>query len=191
MVSSLLSPIGKHKSTHVKPSKGKRAAKRETSEDSFPPPAAPDLASSVDVGFNVITTNLSAGDDSSDGTGIETRKYSMVFVSRGDQSPAFNCHFPKMVCAASQKLRPEDRTRLVGFSKPCSERLSQCLGVARVSSLAIAHGAPGSDALWEMVKTLVEPIDGKWLEAGSDGNFVSTKINAVETTIGPKKPKKS
>lgn len=188
----------------MKPSKGKKAAKKErnTKESNpltteihhAPQPPAPDLLQHVDVGLNSITRNLgtqSPGplcEDDSHGRG---KKYSMVFVARGDQSSTFNCHFPTMVGAASRDLPPDDKIRLVGFSKPCSERLSNCLKVARVSSIAIEREAPGAGALWEVVKRSVKPVDVRWLDGDRVPPYLSTKINAIETTSGPKRPKQS
>ena len=162
------------------------------SNDALPPPL-PDLAHSVDIGLNSITRNLKAGSSEmipTEKAPSHNTRYSMVFVSRGDQSSAFNCHFPSMVCAASKSKPTQEPIRLVGFSKPCSERLSRCLGVARVSSLAIAEGAPGAGALWDLVKQSVDPIDSNWLDQKAEVGFLSTQINAIETTIGPKRPKK-
>lgn len=114
----------------------------------------------------------------------------MVFVARGDQTAAFNCHFPLMIAASSKEAPAERKSRLVGFSKPCSERLSRCLGVARVSSVAICHDAPGAGALWDAVTAAVGPIQGAdWLDGHGPPKYKAAKINAIETTIGVNKQK--
>ncbi|KAI9167393.1 hypothetical protein HJFPF1_03520 [Paramyrothecium foliicola] len=146
----------------------------------------PDLASSIDVGFNLISRNLEASSSPSDET---VRTYSMVFVARGNQSPVFNAQFPQMLGAASKKLSPETKTRLVGFSKPCSDRLSSCLGIARVSALAITHDAPGAGALWSLVQEHVPPIEVPWLANPGEPTYHETRIKSMETTIGVKKTK--
>jgi ribonuclease P/MRP protein subunit POP3 len=185
----------------VKPSKGKKAAKRQrkaaasdlvaedTRQTSPLPP--PDIAHHVDVGFNSITRNLETQHPSG-GDGIKggDRQYTMIFVARGDQSSTFNCHFPKMVAAASRDLPPNDRIRLVGLSKPCSDKLSKCLGIGRVSSIAITREAPGAGVLLEMVRSHVEPVDVSWLEADRNPQYLATSINAIETTVGPKRIRK-
>ena len=112
----------------------------------------------------------------------------MVFVARGNQSSAFNGHFPKMVAAAGRRCVPDESTRLIGFSKPCSERLSSCLAVARVSSLAIVRDAPGSEALWKFVQEYVPRLDDKWLWGAQDVYKV-TNIKSIETSVGLKKRK--
>lgn len=194
---SLLSPIGQHRRTHIKPSKGKRAAKKtletnknEQATQSASVPPLPIISASVDIGLNSITRNLQLqtpeGSDESKDT--PSRQYSMIFVARGDQSSAFNCHFPQMVAVACKDVPVEGKIRLVGISKPCSERLSSYLGVPRVSSIAISRDAPGAGALQNFVQKTVMPVDAAWLQP-MEPQYLATKINAIETTIGPKKVK--
>ena len=111
----------------------------------------------------------------------------MVFVTRGNQASTFNCHFPQMIGAASKHLSSDEQIRLVGFSKPCSERLSTCLGVPRVSSLAIIKDAPGARALHNFVMKTVAPVEASWLNGSADAQYLAPKINAIETTVGPKR----
>lgn len=94
-----------------------------------------------------------------------------------------------MVAVASKDLSPESKIRLVGISKPCSERLSLCLGVPRVSSVAILKDAPGSGALQNLVQKVVSPVDAAWLDPTNELRYLTTNINAIETTVGPKKTK--
>lgn len=154
----------------------------------------------VDVGLSRITRSLGANTTSSptqstavaEGSAQAPRQdptspYAMVFVARGDQTSTFNCHFPKMVAASCTKSRVDDRTRLVGFSKPSSERLSRCLNVARVSSIAVRRDAPGTGPLWDFVKQRVQPIEAPWLGAEASDSYKGAKINSTETTVGPKK----
>ncbi|OAQ95087.1 RNase p and RNase mrp subunit [Purpureocillium lilacinum] len=204
----LLSPIGQHRRHHTKPSKGKRSGK--TRADSAADasvanethvqtaPQKPELSAHVDVGFNSITRKLeetsketpkARGDTSAQATGDAKRPYSMIFVARGNQSSAFNCHFPRMVGAATRASPSEERTRLVGFSKPCSERLSAVLGVARVSSVAVMRDAPGAEALWAFVQKTVSPVDTSWLEESKASAYRPTQIGSTETIVGAKKAK--
>jgi ribonuclease P/MRP protein subunit POP3 len=190
---SLLSPLGQHRRTHVQPSKGRRALKRKK-EDTEPKPPTdkadrpppPELANSIDVGFNSISRKL---ESLSSLGGEQNEAYSVVFVARGNQSAAFNCHFPQMIGAASKSLPPEAKIRLVGFSKPCSDRLSSCLGIGRVSSIAIAKDAPGASALLSVVQGIVAPIEVPWLEKPINTTFHETKIKSIETTVGVKRSK--
>lgn len=111
----------------------------------------------------------------------------MIFVARGDQSSAFNCHFPQMVGVASKDLPIERKIRLVGISKPCSERLSACLGLPRVSSIAVSGDAPGAGALEEFVRKVVSPVTVHWLGTLGEAEYLPTKINPIETLVGQKK----
>ncbi|RGP80245.1 rnase subunit pop3 [Fusarium longipes] len=177
-------------------SKGKRAAQKEKEVKKIrggleqpPAPPMPELEANVDVGFNSITRNLQSwSSKNAESTEHEsTRQYSMVFIARGNQTSAFNCHFPQMVGTASRNLPEDDQIRLVGFSKPCSERLSGCLGVPRVSSIAIVKDAPGAGALQEFITKTVAPVEIPWLNASSSTQYLAPKINAIETTVGPRR----
>ncbi|KAK5989045.1 hypothetical protein PT974_10543 [Cladobotryum mycophilum] len=204
LLCSFLGPLGQHRKVHVKPSKGKRAAKRDRkaaaeSSESRPAVDAPilpkhEIEDSVDVGFNSITRNLethaAASQESTDMVDEEVKKaYSMVFVARGNQSSAFNCHFPQMVGMASKNLSQVEKTRLIGFSKPCSDRLSSTLGLPRVSSIAVRCDAPGADALLTFVRKNVAPIDVPWVDGNMDIQYQTTQINSIETTVGTKRVK--
>ncbi|KAM3519894.1 hypothetical protein NHJ13051_007203 [Beauveria bassiana] len=200
-----LGPIGKHRQRCIKTSKGKRAEKKrkrqEKDEDktTFPMamaanlPVKPETASQVDVGFNSITRGFqNANNETSvDGVVVKRQRYSMVFVCRGNQSAAFNSHFPQMVAASSADVQPEHATRLIGFSKPCSSRLSSCLGLARVSAVAIKSDAAGSCALWDLVKKSVKPVQCEWLDEARSLQYRQTQIVSLETSVGSKKTKVS
>ncbi|RCI14004.1 hypothetical protein L249_7999 [Ophiocordyceps polyrhachis-furcata BCC 54312] len=189
LLCNLLSPIGQHRRAHATPSKGKRAAKRRRGEmdskddtTSVPVPPRPELCERVDVGFNSITRTLQ--DLSSDAS---RQPYAMVFVARGNQSAAFNCHFPKMVGVKSKDYPPDEKTRLVGFSRSCSDRLSSSLGIARVSSVAVSRDAPGAAPLWDLVRRKVAPVDMVWLDDAMSAEYRATNIVSIDTTIGSKR----
>lgn len=152
------------------------------------PPPKPELSSYVDVGFNCITRTLQAQPGEKNEPPNQ-RRYAMVFVSRGNQTAAFNTQFPQMIAASARDLPPDNKTRLVGFSKPCSDKLSSGLGVARVSSVAIASDAPGVEALGELVKQTVKPVQPNWLSEAKSTEYRPTQIKSIETTVGPKKAK--
>lgn len=180
---------------------GKRASKkrkrleRESGNVAVPmvvdPPAKPEIASQVDVGFNSITNGLQITDETQEnGKGSQVKqRYCMIFVCRGNQTTAFNSHFPPMVAASCKGAQPDQATRLVGFSKPCSERLSESLGIARVSSVAIQHDAAGSSALWDLVRKSVKPVQQEWLREARDLQYRQCKIVSMETSVGAKKSK--
>ncbi|KAK0756684.1 hypothetical protein N5P37_010840 [Trichoderma harzianum] len=195
----LLSPIGQHRRIHTKTSKGKRAAKREKRAKSkvdevpnsvkIPTPPSPELSASVDVGFNSITQNLGLHTSPLDESDKSHKDYSMIFVARGSQSQAFNQHFPQLVAAASRNLPDKEKIRLVGFSKPCSEKIGSVLGIPRASSVAVSRHSPGADALFAVVQNLVAPVDSPWLNETPSITYKPTQIGSVETTIGTKREK--
>ncbi|KAK8149002.1 hypothetical protein G3M48_008479 [Beauveria asiatica] len=196
-----LGPIGKHRQRCIKTSKGKRAEKKRKRQEkdegktTFPMavdlPAKPETASQVDVGFNSITRGLQDANNEQNADGVvkKGQGYSMVFVCRGNQSAAFNCHFPQMVAASSADAQPGHATRLIGFSKPCSSRLSSCLSLARVSAVAVKSDAAGSCALWDLVKKSVKPVQCEWLDEARSLKYRQTQIVSLEISVGSKKTK--
>ncbi|KAG5920328.1 hypothetical protein E4U61_007981 [Claviceps capensis] len=203
LLCNLLSPIGQHRRTHLKASQGKREAKRKRKASAklvtpevgvTRPKPKPELVDYVDVGFNAITRGLESMSSSTQAihAGQSSENfYKMIFVSRGTQSAAFNCHFPKLVGVASRMCASTEDIRLIGFSKSCSDRLAENLGIARVSSLAIKKDAPGAQALWTFVSGHVASVDIAWLDNTKSIQYKPTQIAAVETKIGPKKVKTS
>lgn len=118
--------------------------------------------------------------------------YSIIFVARSGQSSAFHCHFPQMVALAS-KSRPADKAiRLVGFSKACEERLSEALGIPRVSSIALREDAPALQVkgLLDYVRDHVPLVEVAWLNEASSGKYRETNIELVPTKIGQPKARK-
>ncbi|KAK2059409.1 hypothetical protein LY76DRAFT_21875 [Colletotrichum caudatum] len=204
LLCSLLSPLGQHRQRHIKPSEGKREAKRKRREggvvsngpaNSERPPM-PDLASFVDVGLTSITRNLerlAIGQQTSEAPGDENTleispdSYSVIFVARSGQSSAFNCQLPQMVAVASKSSPASPPTRLVGYSKPCAEKLSACLGIPRVSSVGVRVGAPMSRALVEYVQQHVSPVRVAWLEQAEEAVYRSTQLRIQEKIIPIKK----
>lgn len=117
--------------------------------------------------------------------------YSVVFVARSSQAPAFNCHFPQMVAVASDSKPSDPPVRLVGFSKPCEDRLSAALGIPRVSSIALREGAPQTKGLLDYVRGHVAPIEVAWIKEARSAEHRGTKIEAVPTKVGVAKSKKA
>ena len=205
---SLLSPLGVYRDTYLNPSKGKRQrAKRKHDElaqatPQTKTPPRPELAGYIDVGLSCISRQLELlsgrhennpssekQPESKSSSTNETpqQQYAVIFVSRSGLAPAFIAHFPQMVAAASSPNANEDSARLVGFSRSCQERLSSCLGIPRVSSVAIRTGAPQSKALVDFVRAHVPSIEVTWLEEALAADHLQTNINAVTTSIGPQK----
>ena len=197
-----------YRDTYLNPSKGKRQrAKRKHEEltqarPQTKTPPRPELSGYVDVGLSCISrqlalmsgkheNNLSSErhpeSRSSSATETPQQQYAVIFVSRSGLAPAFISHFPQMVAAASSPKANGDSTRLVGFSRSCQERLSACLGIPRVSSVAIRTDAPQSKALVDFVRGHVPSIEVAWLQEALAADHLHTKINAVATSIGSQK----
>lgn len=199
---SLLSPIGQHRNAYLHASKGKKAKARKRKRDranetqaQLPVPPLPTVAASVDVGLTNIARNLEASYPTTQMGGGENdvnkrdTPYSVVFVVRSGPPSTFFSHLPQMVAVASRQL--EEPIRLVGFSKSCEEKLSACLGIPRVSSVALRAGESGqSKALVDFVRRQVPPIEAPWMEDDGKGGFLETKINSIQAPIGVKRQKK-
>ncbi|CAJ2510158.1 Uu.00g060580.m01.CDS01 [Anthostomella pinea] len=205
LLCTLLAPLGRHRSEHARPSKGKRAKKRKRKEASeketdAPSPPAPEILSYVDVGLTTVTRNmqkqaaegrllglLPPGQTSAEVGNSAGRFYSVVFVARSGQANMLNSHLPQMVAVASNSHPSRIPTRLVGLSKACEDRLSESLGIPRASCIALCDDAPNSEALVEFIRQRVPIVDVPWLKVASQAEHQPTKINTIETSIGAKK----
>ncbi|KLU83982.1 hypothetical protein MAPG_03031 [Magnaporthiopsis poae ATCC 64411] len=209
LLCTLLSPLGEYRRKYTSQSKGKRskAKKKEqlqvgeapAAEAVKPPP--PELGKYVDVGLASITRGLQqpgatgnagrpktrSGNGTAGGDAADNIPYTVVFVARSGQSSAFHCHFPQMVAVASAS----SPVRLVGFSKACEDRLSECLGIPRASSIALRAGAPQSQALLDFVRQKVALVEVPWLEEVAAAGYRETKINTIEAPVGRKKQKRA
>lgn len=200
----LLTPFGIHRSTHIKRSKGKRRrlSKEKDSEENQP---ALDLAAYVDIGLSCVSKGLqamsseketapTAGEEAAEpkqqDDPADMSRYSMIFVARSGQSTSFHSHFPQMVAVASDSQPSRPSIRLIGFSKSCEERLAACLGIPRVSVVAIREGAPQVKGLLDFVRDHVSPVLINWHQEAQVAIYRETKIDAVQTKVGTAKIKK-
>lgn len=206
---SLLSPIGHHRQSFITSSKGKRAKRRkrkgaEADPAAAPVPPSPELTKYVDLGLASISRSLEkisadSGRDNPAASETAARErspeesrhehYAVVFIARSGQPSAFHSHFPQMVAVASRSVSSRQPIRLVGFSAACEERLRSSLGIPRVSSIGLREGAPQAKALVDFVREHVPPVDMSWFEEVKSGQFLETKINAIEVPVGTKKQK--
>lgn len=149
----------------------------------------------MDVGLTNITRNLASSSAQAqagaagDGDRDQFPPYSVVFVARSGPPSAFFSHFPQMVATASRQL--DEPIRLVGFSKSCEEKLSACLGIPRVSSIALRAGESVQlKALVDFVRKQVAPVEARWMLDDGKTEFRETKVNSIQTPIGTKRQKK-
>lgn len=183
-------------------------------KDSVPP--LPELARFVDAGLVSITRELAknaapgapipisnsdpepaslpSSTTPSSTPSPSSTPYSAVFIVRSGHPSAFYSHFPQMVAVASQKgaasTPPSPPIRLVGFSKACEDRLSESLGIPRVSSIAVRAGAPQSQGLLAFLEETVPAVDVRWLDEAQAGQYRETQIQVTEVSVGPKRKKR-
>ena len=101
--------------------------------------------------------------------------YSVIFVARSGHPSVMHSHLPQMVAVASKAHPERAPVRLVGLSKACEERLSQSLGIPRVSCIGLREDAPNSKPLVDITREARQP------------EYRATKIRTIETTVGAKK----
>ncbi|KAJ1337590.1 ribonuclease P/MRP protein subunit POP3 [Microdochium nivale] len=204
LLCTLLAPIGEYRAQNVTRSKGKREKKRKRAlakDDKVPTPPSPpppELMDHVEVGLVAVTRRLQGmgvapkGTNSSqpaavDGKTSTKRPYSAVFIARAAQPSILNGHLPQMIAVASKTRPDHDPVRLVGLSKACEARLSEALGIPRVSCIALDADAPNAAMLLTFVRAHVSAIPLAWLPEAQVGEFQTTKINHMATTIGARK----
>lgn len=96
-----------------------------------------------------------------------------------------------MIATASKAQQLAEPTRLVGFSRDSEERLSACLGIPRVTSVALCkEDIAQLKAVVEFVQEKVPAIEAPWLEEIAKGVYHETKINTIQAPIGKKRQKK-
>lgn len=97
-----------------------------------------------------------------------------------------------MVAVASKAWAPTEPVRLVGFSKSCEERLSACMGIPRVTSVAIKQGNMAQlKALVDFVQKRVSPVCVPWFEEAGQVSFQETRINTIQAPVGKKRQKRT
>jgi hypothetical protein len=109
--------------------------------------------------------------------------FSAIFVPRSSQPPLLHAHLPQLVTTASLANPELPATRLVQLPKGCEARLSEALGLPRVSFIGILHGAPHSNSLVDLVRDCVPEIEVPWLEEAKKSVYLPLKVNAIESFV--------
>jgi ribonuclease P/MRP protein subunit POP3 len=117
--------------------------------------------------------------------------YSVIFVALSDQPAAFGVHFPQMVAVANQARTEREAIQLVGFSTSCQDRLSTCLGIPRVTAIALLKGAPGSAALMDFLQSHVPAVETHYLEEASSGLHRKTVAISSKVLVSAKRAKRT
>ncbi|KAF7857215.1 hypothetical protein EAF04_009456 [Stromatinia cepivora] len=219
LLCSILSPIGSYRSNHIIPSKGKRSKKRKRrdlkagNEKSSETPPPPEISSYIVIGLNSIHRML----EGSSKKGLDTKAnpdnpepeirpqtngvlgpnpqnsppthFSAIFVARSNQPPILNSHLPQIIATASKAHPTKPSTRLLQLPKGSETRIAAVLGLPRVSFLGILDDAPNSKALPDLIRDCVEEIQIPWLDEAKKAEYLETKINSIQTSIGAAKAK--
>ncbi|KAJ8068103.1 hypothetical protein OCU04_003675 [Sclerotinia nivalis] len=213
LLCSILSPIGSYRSNHIITSKGKRSKKRKRrdskagNEKSSETPPPPEISSYIVTGLNSIHRMLEESSKNGldtkanpDNPKAETRPrtkdvfsfdchFSAIFVARSNQPPILNSHLPQIIDTASKAHPIKPSTRLVQLPKGSETRIAAVLGLPRVSFLGILDDAPNSKALLDLIRDCVEEMQIPWLDEAKKAEYLVTKINSIQTSIGAVKAK--
>lgn len=217
---SLISPIGKYRSTNNVPSKGKRDNKRKRKEvraawecraAAQPPP--PEISSFIITGLRSITRKLEveskaskpksnenepadskdAKKEDSSTTNPQEEKlphFIAIFAFRDTHEKVLHAHLPQLVATSTLAHPNLPATRLIQLPKECWSRICEVLKLPRVSFLGLLDGAPHAKSLVDLILQNVPEIEAPWLEEVKNAAYLPVKINAIETTIGAAKEKK-
>lgn len=96
-----------------------------------------------------------------------------------------------MVAVASKAQQLLEPTRLVGLSRSFEERLTACMGIPRVTSVALRVGDLAQlEAVADFVRERVPPVKVRWLDEAALGIYQEAKIDTIRVPIGEKRQKK-
>ena len=190
---SLLAPIGRHRSAHITPSKGRRSKKRKRHEGrSEPhPPPAPDLTRHITVGVNSTTRHLehlaqaaapnqqpqaAAADEADAPHAPESLRHLPLIFTLQPPSSITTSHLPLLTQTASRSLPASESARLVPL-KPASEaKLAAALGLPRVGVIGIMDDAPGARPLLEYARQKVPAMDVPWLREACEARYLDVNV---------------
>lgn len=203
---SLLAPIGRHRSAHITPSKGRRSKKRKRHEGrSEPhPPPAPDLTRHITVGVNSTTRHLehlaqaaapnqqpqaAAADEADAPHAPESLRHLPLIFTLQPPSSITTSHLPLLTQTASRSLPASESARLVPL-KPASEaKLAAALGLPRVGVIGIMDDAPGARPLLEYARQKVPAMDVPWLREACEARYLDVNVLTEHSGMkaGPKR----
>lgn len=109
------------------------------------------------------------------------RHFSAIFVPQSSQPAILQAHLPQAIVTASLVHPQLPATRLVQLPRNSEARLSEALGLPRVSFVGILEGAAHTKALMGLVLEYVPKIEIPWLKEIGTSTYLPVKINAIET----------
>ena len=110
--------------------------------------------------------------------------FAAVFVLRPSQPTVLHAHLPQLIVTSTFSVPSLPAPRLVELPSGCGPRLSEALGLARVSFIGLREGAPNSHQLIDLVRRVVPEVKIPWLQEAKKAAYLPVKINAIKTTIG-------
>lgn len=178
---------------------------RDSTNDGIP---SPEIQKHVVVGLNSILRHLhtlsqaskakqpgaettlenseGAPEDEDSRNLVQLRPFAAIFtLCPTPASPTIlTTHLPTLVHTSSLIYPSFQPTRLIPLSQLQTLQLKAMLSLARTSHIGILDSAPGAGALIAAIRENVPEMDVRWLDEAKKGEYLETKINAIETYIG-------
>lgn len=180
----------------------------DSSENSTGPPPPPEIQKRLVVGLNSILRHLqslsqaskskqphagavlgTSSDPAAEEPGdkdAQPQPFAAIFaLSPTPGNPnILTAHLPTMIHTSSLNFPSLPPTRLIPLSQPQALQLKSVLSLARTSHIGILNSAPGAEALIAVIRENVPVIEVRWLDEVKKGEYLETKINAIETYVG-------
>lgn len=192
LLCDLLTPIGRHRSDNVTPSRGKRAMKRKRKQDKLRQPATqsvdaiapeqqvPEILPYVTIGFNSTTRLLEALTKARGGDKSIPRSHcDAVFAPFEGKSDILYAHFPSLCRSTSKATIEGIETRLVPLPAGAEERLAIALGLPRVGPIGLKNGAPKSAPLMEYVRHYVPRVAKTDSDGPQEWRYLPTQVKML------------
>ncbi|OCL12326.1 hypothetical protein AOQ84DRAFT_386208 [Glonium stellatum] len=203
MLCNLLVLLGRHRQTHVVPSKGKKRKRAPSPGSSVPLPPVPTLSTHITIGLNSTTRHLESLAALSTphsiqpdhdapkprppidaaATAAPTPAHISLLILPHPSPPSSlpHAHFPLLTHLASLAHPSLPATRVVLLSSAAETRLASSLHLPRVGALGIMEGAPGANMLVQYVRDQLGVVEVPWLREGmlNDGvgsGWLGTRI---------------
>lgn len=193
----LLLPIGEHRKAHTQPSKGRgRKRKKSVGKPKDTGTSVSDDAleetKHVTTGFNSTLRRLEKQIHTAPQDASSSREcdLAVVFVCRASLPPPTCNSLPLLITSASLNRPGVEAIRLVELTASGEAQIAGSLALPRVGMIALISGFPGAGPLLQYLRETVKPMATSWLTDASVPTFLPTKIDTLETRIGPPKSSK-
>jgi ribonuclease P/MRP protein subunit POP3 len=115
----------------------------------------------------------------------------VIFVDKASVSELLWQRLPPLIHAHDARTQSDPKTRLVSLPKGAEARMSEALGIPRVSILGLPRGVPGAERLLRLCEKVVEPVVIQGLSDIQAGRYfpVSISVETKEVSVIKKTPK--